>query len=147
MTNHPRVLVQTVVQLPPESAADLTSVKAALKSAIQVGLNAQVLSIEAYPLAAEAPLPPAASTIPASEPSDKDQVIEKYLHSGMTVEIMRCAGRGQPSYFAVVTNPAAKYPSGAVIDADSYAQVKEAAEERAQRKSELWQKRLNRLAQ
>ncbi|MDM0025922.1 hypothetical protein [Variovorax saccharolyticus] len=127
----------------------LEAIQAALKSAIQVGLNGQVLSLDAYPLAPDAALAPQPATpIPHSEPSDKDQVVEEYMHSGMQIEIYRNAGlRGQPTYFAVVSNPAVKSPTGAVIDANSDAELKKAAEVRAERKAVLWKRSQDRVSE
>jgi hypothetical protein len=83
---------------------------------------------------------------PPSVASDKDEVIEQYTHAGMLVEIYRAAGRGRPRYFAVVVNPAIKNPTGAVIDASSYAGLRAAAEVRAESKAAAWQRKLARNA-
>lgn len=83
---------------------------------------------------------------PPSVASEKDEVIEEYIHAGMVVEIFRAAGRGKPSYFAVVVNPAIKNATGAVIDASNYAGLRAAAEDRAERKAAAWQRKLAREA-
>lgn len=82
--------------------------------------------------------PPVKTQIPHSEPSDHDQVVEEYVHCGMQVRIYRDAGRkSQPTHYAVVLNPNVKNPSGALIEAKSYVEVKQAAEARAERKAFL----------
>lgn len=103
-----------------------------------VGLNAQVLELNVYPIAAEDGARPVKAQIPHSEPSDHDQVVEEYVHSGMQVRIYRDAGRkSPPTHYAVVLNPNVKNPSGSLIEAKSYAEVKQAAEARAERKAFL----------
>ncbi len=80
--------------------------------------------------------------IPHSEPSGHDQIVEEYMHSGMQVQIYREAGqKSPPGYFAVVLNPNAKNPSGAVLDAKSYTELKQVAEARAERKACLLQRK------
>ena len=139
-----RLLVHVVLE--SDSERSLEATVAALRSAIQVGLNGNVLSLDAFPLAAapqeQAPQQPTRAKPPPSKPSDRDQVVEEYTHSGMTVQIWRNAGRTtRPTYFAVVVNPQAKQPSGAVISAGSYQELKGIAETRAERKAELLQRR------
>ena len=144
MAKHRRVLVQVLIQMTPLASQSAEATKAALRSAIQVGLNAQVLELNVYPIAAEdgADHMEAETQIPHSKPSDRDQVVEEYVHSGMQVQIYRDAGRrSPPTYFAVVLNPNAKNPSGAVIHAKSYAELKQTAEARAERKAFLLQKK------
>lgn len=54
----------------------------------------------------------------------------------MQVQICRDAGsKSPPTYYAVVLNPTVKNPSGAVIEAKSYAELKQAAEARTERKA------------
>jgi hypothetical protein len=66
------------------------------------------------------------------------RLIEEYVHSGMQVRICRDAGpTSPPTYYGVVLNPNAKNPSGAVIEAKSYAELKQAAEALAERKAFL----------
>ncbi|MCU4122213.1 hypothetical protein [Variovorax sp. N23] len=131
------------------SATDVGSFEAtqvALASAIQVGLSAQVMEVKLYSVADQAialalgESPPARNgpdaRPPSSKPSDRDQVIEEYSHAGMTVQIFRGAGRRHPAtYFAVVTNPLIKNPSGGVISASTYAELKERAQARAEQKA------------
>jgi len=63
-------------------------------------------------------------------------------HSGMRVQIFRNAGpKSPPTYFAVVVNPNVKNPSGAVLHAKSYAELKQVAEARAERKAFLLQRK------
>lgn len=84
---------------------------------------------------------------PASVASDKDQVVEEYLHAGMKIQICRDAGFSRrPTYYAVVINPATKTQSGSPVDAGSYTELRAAAAVRAEHKANLWQKRLARDA-
>ena len=82
---------------------------------------------------------------PPSVASDKDEVIEEYIHAGMKVRIYRDAGRKQrPTYFAVVINLATNSQTGSLVDANNYPELRAAAEARAERKAVLWQRRLER---
>lgn len=84
---------------------------------------------------------------PPSVASDKDQVLEEYLYSGMKIQFCRDAGSSKrPTYFAVCINPATKTQSGSLIEAGSYAELWAAAEVHAERKAVLWQRRLEREA-
>jgi len=79
---------------------------------------------------------------PPSIASEKDQVIEEYLHSGIKIQIYRQGGASKhPTYFAVVMNPAAKSPTGGLVDAPSYVELRTAAEARAEWRAALWQQR------
>ena len=142
MAENRRILAHVLIEVNPLVDRDAQATKAALRSAIQVGLNAQVLELKVYPIAAEDGTRHGKTQIPRSEPSDHDQVVEEYLHSGMQVKIYRDAGpKSPPTYYAVVTNPNVKSPSGGVIEAKSYADLKQAAEARAERKAFLWQRK------
>lgn len=96
--------------------------------------------------------PPAAVPVaqlkpPPSVPSDKDEVIEEYMHAGMKVQIYLDAGRKQrPTYFAVVINLTRNSQTGSVVDANNYPELRAAAEAHAERKAVLWQRRLAREA-
>lgn len=73
---------------------------------------------------------------PPSKASHRDQVVEAYFHHGMKIEIYRDAGmQRRPTYFAVVINPMSKTQSGSTVDANSYVELKAAAEARAERKA------------
>lgn len=144
MAQHRRILAQVLIEISPLASRSADATKAALRSAIQVGLNAQVLELNVYPIATEDGTSQVESevSIPHSAPSDRDRVIEEYAHSGMQVQIYRNAGRRTPpSYFAVVLNPNVKSPTGAVMHADSYAELKRVAEARAERKAFLLQRK------
>lgn len=142
MAENRRILAHVLIELNPLASQDAEATEAALRSAIQVGLNAQVLELNVYPIAAEDGARHVKAQIPHSEPSDRDQVVEEYMHSGMQVRIYRDAGpKSPPTHFAVVMNPNAKSPSGAVIDAKSYTELKQAAEARAERKAFLLQRK------
>ncbi|VTU30932.1 hypothetical protein [Variovorax sp. RA8] len=137
MAENSRILAHVLIEMNPLASQSAGATKAALRSAIQVGLNAQVLELSVYPIAAEDGARPV-QTIPHSEPSDHDQVVEEYVHSGMQVRIYRHAGRkSPPSHNAVVLNPSVKNPSGAFIEAKSYGELKQAAEARAERKAKV----------
>jgi hypothetical protein len=142
MAENRRILAHVLIEMNPLAGQGAEATKAALRSAIQVGLNAQVLELDVYPIAVEDGAHHVKAQIPHSEPSDRDQVVEEYMHSGMQVQIYREAGqRSPPGYFAVVLNPNAKNPSGAVLDAKSYTELKQFAEARAERKAFLLQRK------
>jgi len=133
------VLAHVVLKLPSDQSAE--SISAALRSAIQVGLSATVLDLKVYCLAGRY-FPESGDMPPHSVTSDKDEVIEKYVHCDMEIQVYRAAGRrSPPRYFAVVVNPSVKNASGSVIDASSYAELKKSAEARAERKQKLFQRR------
>lgn len=142
MAENHRILAHVLIEMNPLAGQGAEATKAALRSAIRVGLNAQVLELHVYPIAAEDGACPVKAQIPHSEPSDHDQVIEEYVHSGMQVRIYRDAGRkSPPTHYAVVLNPNVKNPSGALIEAKSYAELKQAAEARAERKAFLLERK------
>lgn len=141
MTANRRILAHVVLETSADESTNAVMV-AALRSAIQVGLNAHVLELNVYALSPDMqPKHPGVSA-PRSEGSEDDQVIEEYEHCGMSVRIFREAGlRTPPKYFAVVMNPAAKNPTGGVIEANSYAELRAAADARAERKAYLLQRK------
>ncbi|MDR6536985.1 hypothetical protein [Variovorax soli] len=60
----------------------------------------------------------------------------------MTVRIYRDAGKAaRPTFYGVVTNPQAKQPSGALITAGTYQELRSMAEARAERKADLLRQR------
>jgi len=142
MAENHRILAHVLIEMNPLADQGADATKAALRSAIQVGLNAQVLELNVYPIAAEDSARHVKAQIPHSDPSDHDQVVDEYLHSGMQVQIYRDAGpKSPPTYYAVVTNPNVKNPSGAVIESKSYAELKQVAEARAERKAFLLERK------
>lgn len=142
MAENRRILAHVLIEMNPLADQGADATKAALRSAIQVGLNARVLELSVFPIAAEDGARHVKAQIPHSEPSDHDQIVEEYMHSGMQVQIYREAGqKSPPGYFAVVLNPNAKNPSGAVLDAKSYTELKQVAEARAERKAFLLQRK------
>ena len=65
----------------------------------------------------------------------------------MKVQIYRDSGlASRPTYYATVSNPNAKYPTGALVEARAYAELKQGAEARAERKAAQWETRLLSLA-
>lgn len=142
MAENRRILAHVLIEMNPLADQGADATKAALRSAIQVGLNAQVLELNVYPIAAEDSARHVKAQIPHSDPSDHDQVVDEYLHSGMQVQIYRDAGpKSPPTYYAVVTNPNVKNLSGAVIESKSYAELKQVAEARAERKAFLLERK------
>lgn len=142
MAENRRILAHVLIEMNSLAGQGAEATKAALRSAIQVGLNAQVLELHVYPIAAEDGARHVKAQIPHSEPSDRDQVVEEYVHSGMRVQIFRNAGpKSPPTYFAVVVNPNVKNPSGGVLHAKSYAELKQVAEARAERKAFLLERK------
>lgn len=142
MAEKRRILAHVLIEMDPLADQVAEATKAALRSAIQVGLNARVLELNIYPIAAEDGARRVKAQIPHSEPSDHDQVVEEYMHSGMQVQIFRDSGhRSPPTYYALVLNPNVKNPTGALIEAKSYAELKQAAEARAERKAFLLQRK------
>lgn len=141
MAENHRILAHILIEKNPLADQGTEATKAALRSAIQVGLNARVLELHVYPIAEDGARHVKAR-IPHSEPSDRDQVVEEYVHSGMRVQIFRNAGpTSPPTYFAVVVNPNVKNPSGAVLHAKPYTELKQVAEARAERKAFLLQRK------
>jgi hypothetical protein len=57
-----------------------------------VGLNAQVEAVDVFALVGTIDAVQASVSAPRSEASDKDQVIEKYLHRGMQIETIVAQG-------------------------------------------------------
>lgn len=142
MAANRRILAHVLIEMNPLAGQGAEATKAALRSAIQVGLNAQVLELNLYPISSEDGARPVKIQIPHSEPSDHDQVVEEYVHSGMQVRIYRDAGRkSPPTHYAVVLNPNVKNPSGALIEAKSYPELKRVAEARAERKAFLLERK------
>ncbi|WPH15939.1 hypothetical protein [Variovorax paradoxus] len=145
MAENRRILAHVLIEMNPLTGQGAEATKAALRSAIQVGSNAQVLELNVYPIAAGDGARRVKAQIPHSEPSDHDQVVEEYVHSGMQVQIFRNAGsKSPPTYFAVVVNPNVKNPSGGVLHAKSYTELKQVAEARAERKAFLLQRKKSR---
>jgi hypothetical protein len=143
MNDRRRIVAHVFFDIPPTNGMSLEAAQAALRSAIQVGLNAQVLDIKISELDADTAVSSPGTTPPNSSPSALEQVVEEYSHCGMIVKIYRDAGRrSPPTYFAIVLNPAVKNATGGLITAKSYAQLKRAAEARAERKEFLWKKRM-----
>lgn len=142
MAENRRILAHVLIEMNPLADQGADATKAALRSAIQVGLNARVLELNVFPIAAEDGARHVKAQIPHSGPSDHDQIVEEYMHSGMQVQIFRDSGRrSPPTYYAVVLNPKVKNPSGSVIAAKSYAELKQAAEARAERRAFLLQRK------
>jgi len=142
MAENRRILAHVLIEMNPHAGQGAEATKAALRSAIQVGLNAQVLELNVYPIAAEDRTLHVKEQIPHSEASNRDQVVEEYVHSCMRVQIFRNAGpKSPPTYFAVVVNPNVKNPSGAVLHARSYTELKQVAEARAERKALLLERK------
>jgi hypothetical protein len=84
---------------------------------------------------------------PPSVASERDEVIEEYIHAGMKIQIYRDAGLNRrPTYFAVVINLATNTQSGSLVEANSYPELRAAAKVRAERKAVLWQRRMERAA-
>lgn len=112
MAENRRILAHVLIEMNPLAGQGAEATKAALRSAIQVGLNAQVLELDVYPIAVEDGAHHVKAQIPHSEPSDRDQVVEEYMHSGMQVQIYREAGqRSPPGYFAVVLTRMRRIPA------------------------------------
>lgn len=142
MAENRRILAHVLIEMNPHAGQGAEATKAALRSAIQVGLNAQVLELNVYPIAADDDARHVKAQIQHSEASDRDQVVEEYVHSGMRVQIFRNAGpKSPPTHFAVVVNPNVKNPSGAVLQAKSYTELKQIAEARAERKAFLLERK------
>jgi len=142
MAENRRILADVLIEMNPLAGQCAQAIKAALRSAIQVGLNAHVLELNVYPIAEEDGARHLKAQIPHSEPSDHDQVVDEYVHSGMQIRIYRDAGRkSPPTHYAVVLNPNVKNPSGALIEAKSYGELKQVAEARAERKALLLQRK------
>lgn len=136
MTEKRRLFVQAVLELSPEVAANVEAITASVRAAIQVGLGAQVLQINAHLLAPEVHATHLDVGAPYSEPDERDRLIEQYDHSGMQVQIYRASGTDLPvSYFALLKKPSDKGPSGVVMEAETYLQLKQVAELRAERRS------------
>jgi len=124
MTANRRILAHVVIETSANESISNEAMAAALRSAIQVGLNARVLELNVFALSPDMPPKHPGVHAPHSEGSEDDQVIEEYEHRGMLVKIFREAGlRKPPKYFAVVMNPGVKNPTGGVIEASSYGEL------------------------
>ena len=129
MTEKRRILAQIVLELGPTGPESTEAIKAALQSAIQVGLSAQVQDLHISKLDDQVLIQNPNDNPPASKPSSCDQVVLEYLHSGMLIKIFRDAGKKLvPTYFAVIQNPQIENSSGSTFSAKSYAQLKIIAE-------------------
>jgi len=138
MADKRRILVNVILELGPNGPESTEAIKAAVQAALQVGLSSHVQDLRVSKLDDQVMIQNPNDNPPASKPSSKDQVIEEYLHSNMLIRISREAGKKiVPSYFAVVWNTQINNPSGSLIHAKSYSELKAAAEARAERKS-LW---------
>jgi hypothetical protein len=142
MTANRRILAHVVIETSANESISNEAMAAALRSAIQVGLNARVLELNVFALSPDMQPKHPGVHAPHSEGSEDDQVIEEYEHCGMLVKIFREAGlRKPPKYFAVVMNPGVKNPTGGVIEASSYGELRAAADARAERKAYLLQRK------
>jgi hypothetical protein len=142
MAMNRRILAHVVIETSADESTSNEAMVAALRSAIQVGLHARVLELNVYALSPDMQPKHPGVHPPRSEASENDQVIESYEQSGMVVKIYREAGlRTPPKHFAVVLNPAAKNPTGGVIQANSYGELRAAANARAERKAYLLQRK------
>lgn len=120
------LVIYAVIDLPGPSSIEAS--KASLTAAIQAGLGASVRTLDIHTIT------PASSPITTK---GKESVIEDYLHCGMRVKIFaRNADSLEASFFATVSNPAARLSSGSVFgNSTSLQETRRAAEARAEHKA------------
>ncbi len=74
------ILAHVAIDFGSDAGSNRDEIKAAIRSAIQVGLNAKVRDLAIFHLADDEPQREVTSNPPPSSPSDRDQVIEEYAH-------------------------------------------------------------------
>ena len=121
MTKKKLFLIQLLIEADVSDWPDFDERKAAehLRSALKLSGEDKIHRVQAYLL--------------ARKPDDPgDVTIEQYEDRGFEVEICQDAdtvGTDIPTYFAVVTNPQAKTPTGSLVGSDcsTVEEAKEAA--------------------